>query len=409
MPINGVTRNQQQRGTEGKRCLGRLKKGELAISAKTGKPYPRDLNYFRVVWEDERLGTHDPALDPVREKWLEMYGAEPDRFENVHLLTRDPQRDAWMELWKKTKQGVPFLAIRCDREVQVAHYDFEKQELSRTPIPCAYNPDDPAKSCGCTATFRLALYLRDLIRETGVLGYFLLTQGSEKEITDTIAAIESATEIAAGIGVPLSEVPFVMDRHGVPMNVPGVTGQQMKSLVSFAPDAGWVKMVMASGDGLALPAGDHDDPIEGQITDGKPDEDDDLLETLAQRHYGGSWAELVKALDLSFIDNDPAASVEECSEAVMQAAAESGLPLLAYSVTILRDPKKNSGKPVARFDLGFGTAFYGDITILPESLQTGMRDVALALPVPYSLTIMTASNGTSYVVATYQPHAVEIS
>lgn len=412
MPIWGTTVQQAVTSlTEGKECMGKIRKGDWAKKA-DGTPYPIDLDYFRFLWEDQRFdNTHDPSLDPVREAAKQIFGEKPVRFDNIRLTTLDPQQDAWMEKWAKTKKGTPYLEVRCDKHTQIAHYVYDKDHpgLSRDPIPCAIPPGSPpGTKCPlkCDPIFRLGIYLPDLIAATGKVGYFILELSTDREIKNVIAAINWAWNLADQKGFQRSAIPFAISRSDAPTNVPDITGMQMKSLVRLFPDPEWVKEMMQapdieSEDYDALPA-PEDAVIEGQLTEGSMSKDEEL-DSLAQFHAEAADFRALAIMLGILREQQNKLGLEALKAEVMRLAADPDIqqPLRSVIVTVDKREDWNKGQPFAIFDCGFGDVHATNLSRLPESIQTAPYGVKLELPHPYLVRFQAAKKAGIYVATDY--------
>lgn len=259
MAIKNLT-DHKNNPTAGLRRLGIIKKGAMEGNR------PVDLNHFRVVWADDNSENADPDLETVRIAFYELYGAEPTRFENVYLLTDDPESAFYMEEWIQAG-GAGKLVRRCDGETQKSHYDFNKKVMLHNPIACIQGQEE---GCKCTPVGRLAFILKDVSQRTGVLGYFQLQLGGKHEIVNISAHL---TNIQRMVNAPLFMIPFSIFRQDVPVNVPGIIKRVNKSLVHVQANLQAMQNTIQIGYGedhpLELETGELplevSDMIEGEI------------------------------------------------------------------------------------------------------------------------------------------------
>jgi hypothetical protein len=257
MPIQGLT--DKQAFGAGLPRLGTLYKGDAKPEGQN-KPGP-DLSYFR--FEPESEFAHLAGL------FAELYGAQPDCFDNVFLAgsTADEVFPTWMEEWTATK-----LVHRCDGHTQIAHWDG--QQTQRTEITCAQKND---KGCKCGEIGRLKLLFPDLMEATGILGYIACATHSIYDIMRLHRYLSDLEVLRGGLG----GIPFTFGRAPKEVSVPNPKkGGRMnitKSLLYLHANPEFVRGVLLPEMAqrpmptvAALPARVIVDGATGEIIEGNP-------------------------------------------------------------------------------------------------------------------------------------------
>ena len=206
MPIKGLT--DQSIAGGGLPCLAKLFKGGAKRERTNNKGekyliFGEDLDYFRVEFA--------PEFEGLRELWGEMYGNEPDSFENVLLAA--PKTDDAFVCWKEEYDGAGTLIHRCDGENQALHFDRTTGRHCHFAKSCAANDTPP---CKCVHTGRLNLMLTDFVDASGVLGYVSITTHS---LNDILTLTRYLRDIEALYG-SLWGVPFTFGRAARQLSAP---------------------------------------------------------------------------------------------------------------------------------------------------------------------------------------------
>ena len=183
MPIKDLTYDQ----TGSLPVIARLYKGDPKPDAfRPGK----DLNHFRIKFEER--------YEEYRPLWEEMYGEQPDSFENVYLVgkTVEDAFPTWMEEW-----DAKAMLHRCDGETQVMWHNPSTLEYEHTHVICA-------NTCNCKRTGSLSLFFFDFFAATGVLGCVAFSTHS----TNDILQLHRYLAFLQGKGFALDSIPFEIGR-----------------------------------------------------------------------------------------------------------------------------------------------------------------------------------------------------
>lgn len=256
MPILGLTDTDDGFGS-GLPLIGRLHKGAPKEEAtrQNGTTYTKfgkDLEYFRVTFE--------PGYEWLEPLWVEMYGENPDWFNNIFLCgdTTDEVFPTWNEEWNS--QGA--MLHKCDGANQVAQWNGSMYVTAK--VACIKGRDVTGKQigCGCKQTGRLMIAIPDFIEASGVFGQFMVTTHS---INDIIAVFKILKGIEKRVG-RVSGIPFSFGRAPQEISAPKqekVNGQYqvngrvnvVKSLFVLYPDPTYTReILLPQMTQLALPA-----------------------------------------------------------------------------------------------------------------------------------------------------------
>jgi hypothetical protein len=218
---------------QGFQVLCQLRKGDKAISPKTGNPYPVNLDYWRAS---------DFLNVRVQEAFYALYGEKPSEIDNVVLLGQTVSQAVPLvyEQWGE-QSG---LSRRCDGYSCYLWRDEKDPRLMRNePIACKQHDEPP---CECVLTARLTLILPDLIRRSREMGVVRLTLRNPKDIKallDIIVDTGEKPSIPRLLGVPLSTMRWRITRVPVPMtrwekagNTTWKPAKVTQMMVGFVPD-----------------------------------------------------------------------------------------------------------------------------------------------------------------------------
>lgn len=258
MPIIGMTDQNDVELYEALSRLGNLRKG--GVKPVSGKAPGKDLDHFRVTFE--------PEYAHLGDTFVQLYGNEPDRFEDV-FMAGDTVADAyptWME-----EHGASTLKHRCDGQTQVLRW--EDGDYCHDKIPCARLSGE---GCKCKQIGKLRIILRDLYEETGVLGWFEVKTHSKHDII----RLHNALTLVAKKAGALTSVPFVFGRAPRTITRPNGSNRAKteKSLLYLHAEPEYMKAALpGNGDAQALPESDDDlltieagESVEAEIVEDDP-------------------------------------------------------------------------------------------------------------------------------------------
>lgn len=196
--------------------FGKLRKG----AEKTEKGAGRDQNHFRLTLET-------PYEDSIRPAFEQLFGTEPDTFENV-LLAADSADQAfqyWNEQWAHAR-----LLKRCDEETIHVHWNDNVADYSIEPLACTCNPLDRA----CKPHGRLDIVIPALFELTGEWGKFTVETTSIYDVVALRSYMKMADAFMQKLpGVAFWSVPFTIGRalRTVPVTINGKRSLKPMSLL----------------------------------------------------------------------------------------------------------------------------------------------------------------------------------
>jgi hypothetical protein len=231
--------------------LARIRKGE----AKTGNKPGAELEYFRVVWNEQSpYFQADPFLiDRCQDAWLELYGSEPKLLTGVQFVGNsiDTVFPNWFTEYKRGKSGDSMITRRCDGEHMERAMTGDGKTAFYGNLPeaqrpvCMCNPDERT----CKPDAKLIFILPDFIRLTGVPGHFILITSSIVDVMNIYAGLEFA-ESALG---RLQGVAFNLSREKIKIKGYVKFGCRL-SMGDIAAQNAALQMSAAAGE---LPSGDY--------------------------------------------------------------------------------------------------------------------------------------------------------
>lgn len=183
---------------------GNIGKGKIAVSQKTGKPYPTETPHFNFTFG---AGYEDLAPFVTR-----LYGQEPMSLDVIVLQMRntvdsskgetivDLFAPSSMQAWAKSKydNDKRTLMTECDSHTVSRVFNPETKRHDYNPaVPCGFDPKTGECNNGCKATMRFLVVLPDLCREVGAMGYFTLTVHGKDDIKDVTSKF---MQVGEGIG-----------------------------------------------------------------------------------------------------------------------------------------------------------------------------------------------------------------
>lgn len=183
---------------------GNIGKGKIAVSQKTGKPYPTETPHFNFTFAQ---GYEDLAPFVAR-----LYGQEPMSLDVIVLQMRntfDPSKGetvvdlfapSSMQAWAKSKYDGDkrTLMTECDSHTVTRVFNPETKRHDYNPaVQCGFDPKPGECNKGCKATMRFLVVLPDLCREVGAMGYFTLTVHGKDDIKDVTSKF---MQVGDGIG-----------------------------------------------------------------------------------------------------------------------------------------------------------------------------------------------------------------
>lgn len=243
MPIKGLTDDKSDAQGLNLVKLGSLRKGEEGEikKNKNGKEYKsfgKDLTYFRISFEPEY-----EHLFPV---WKEMYGHQPDTFDNVFIAQGTVEKA--FATWKEEYSTIGLLH-RCDGEHQVRSYQNggeNKGYWTDAKLDCA-------KTCECRNVGRLNLIFPEFIDETGAFGYITIRTGAIHDIITIHKMLTDMFKLRQRTGHDLTGIPFTFGRRAKEITSPitdtdgkrtGGRRKMVKSLLFIKPDEEFTKSVL---------------------------------------------------------------------------------------------------------------------------------------------------------------------
>ncbi|MCI0660698.1 MAG: hypothetical protein L0220_06465 [Acidobacteria bacterium] len=232
-PIIGVT-DELSNMWDGLLPIGKIRKGDERSPEDIQRKRPgKDLKHFRVTFREEYAY--------LSKQWEAMYGKNPEKFEEVHLIgnTVGEAFPSWYEEHIASR-----LLRRCDGHNQVWWYDINQDRYSEEPRTCLKKAEKP---CGCKWVGTLKIVLPEFIDATGILGYLQLNTSSFHDIRD----IHKSLSLIYGLsGLPISSLKFTIGRVPKKIWVPkpdGKSGERIKvskSLLYLHPEPEAVKEVL---------------------------------------------------------------------------------------------------------------------------------------------------------------------
>lgn len=241
MPIKNLTDNDSGFGS-GLPLIGRWYKGAPKADGL------KDLDHWRVTFE--------PGYEDLKGAWVEMYGEEPDYFENI-FLCGDTVHEAFPTFMEEYNTSQT-LIHKCDGEDQIRWWNGTIHSTAK--VSCVRGVDSAGKQtgCACKQTGRLMIAVPDFIEASGVIGQFLVTTHA---INDILTVFRILKTLENRIG-RVSGIPFTFGRADKKINAPkqGRGGKiegrikVTKSLFYLYPDPSYTREVLLPAmTKLALP------------------------------------------------------------------------------------------------------------------------------------------------------------
>lgn len=177
--------------------------GRFALGDPKGEYKPgKETDYFRVRFNPDR-GFNLPLL---MEYWHDVYGEKPTSLNEVYFLgaTSDSEDvlTSAMETWGKSANGTPVCTLRCngvqiERQLQEGKFSFD-------PSPCRFpnctgKTTKDGKPISCQLNARLKVWLPDFIRQTGIMGYFMLTMHGKQSYENVLGALQPFDSVPGGL------------------------------------------------------------------------------------------------------------------------------------------------------------------------------------------------------------------
>jgi hypothetical protein len=253
-PIEGITTRKHAGFAE----IGRIRKG-IVVRPEGRKPYPKEVDYFRIVI--------DEGEDLYAEQVLSVYGEKPKRL-NVLLPFAQVERiwDAYYEAYAGGRliarsDGVEYLKlidnqtgelialngeyIAGDLEGKPALYDRTAHGGRGEVVGYTRTQDGTqGKEIYMAARGRLKVWLADFDR----LAYLTLITGSIRDLYNLSDELESIRLLAEGAGKSMVGVPCILRRRPENCQVTSSDGGTLKTTKHFVhiePQPEWVQMIKA--------------------------------------------------------------------------------------------------------------------------------------------------------------------
>jgi len=264
MPIKGLT----DRGLSFPE-IGQIRKGiKITKTRADGSEYqvPKDLEYFRVEFDDREQGS--------AAKFVQVYGNEPAEI-NIILPFDEIERcwDAWLEAYTAGR-----MVARSDGEKFIYLVDTKTGDIRVKDgdpfIP--YKDGDPVgndyegKPIFCSPVGRLKIIVPELARAA----YMTVHTTSIHDIDNLSQQLQAFKHLNDGV---IRGIPLVLRRRPKKISIPGKDGQRVrmqKWLLSIEADPQWVRAKLGEVTAFALPDGESftplmepEDYIEADITE----------------------------------------------------------------------------------------------------------------------------------------------
>lgn len=187
---------------------GNIGKGKMAVSAKSGNPYPIETPHYNF--------TLKAGFEDLGRTIVELYGSEPMSLdfviepmmteESLPLIPNTTQKDYvamympnYMQAWAKSQYGDKrTMMIECtSKDVvrvfnpQTKRHDYATPEQPLTAV-CGFDPKTNKCNKGCVPTARLFVILPALCKEVGAIGYFTMTIHGKDDLKGMIPKLRVA-------------------------------------------------------------------------------------------------------------------------------------------------------------------------------------------------------------------------
>lgn len=196
MPILGLTDGEGRLPS-----IGDLRKGAEHAQGEA----PRELEYFRFTSPYREL----------EEQFTAFYGPEPAE---VLIRLPYPSVDACLEAWYESYTAGS-MQRRCNGATCV--WQRTPRGIVTEPSPCQRTATPP---CNCEAVGRLHVLLPCL----GMLGTVTVRTGSSNDIRTLYRVLQGLSDPAAGAGLDLRSIPFILRRVPRDIPTPGKDGKQVR-------------------------------------------------------------------------------------------------------------------------------------------------------------------------------------
>ena len=273
MPIKGLT----NRGEEFAQ-IGQIRKGELIpVKGKPGQTRPTDLDYFRVVFDEEETqaaADFKAAYPDPKPQTLNIFFASDDI---------DTVWDSWLEAYTASR-----LVARSDGERFIYLLDYESGEVVvKDGNP--YTPVSPGQAAGeepvgyytNQKNQRIGIYLKPegrlkvVIPELARFAYLIFITHS---INDIVAIDSQLRGYKATSRGKLAGIPFQLRRRKKNISKPMGEDKSKRTrspswLVSIEPHPDWVRakmLEMSAGAAPQLPDGDSPSYLPPLINGSRP-------------------------------------------------------------------------------------------------------------------------------------------
>lgn len=205
MPINRLRRDEQEQSVIGFN-LGKIRKGDK--KPENEKRPGADLDFFRFTYST-------PAIESrIAPGVVKLYGEQPAAFQLVKFPapTVDAVWSDWLEEWSAGER----LLRRCDGDNISKAWNPDAGRAIACNYPCQAMVAKSSRTpqCHCKAVGRLRLILPELIRESGLIGSWVLETHSEHDIVEIGQRLREAEyHFGALLERGLMDVPFILWRE----------------------------------------------------------------------------------------------------------------------------------------------------------------------------------------------------
>ncbi len=275
-PIDGLTNTLKTGFVE----IGRIRKGILfQPKDKKKKPYPKEVDYFRMVPNPDEEGLQE-LLDEIysdckgKPKQLQIYFPFPeiDRFWDANLECYKGSRmvarsdGVTFQYLVDSKTGQVIVRNGLDENGQPVLCDMSVND-GRGPVIYESEHARP-KPYYLAPVGRLKIMIREIPR----LAHFTLITGSRRDIKAISEELEGINQVAKFLGRPITGIPAIMKRRPEKINIIKDDGEALsttKHFVHIETDPVWTAKIqidmqnksmaqISAGNSTEIPAEIHD-------------------------------------------------------------------------------------------------------------------------------------------------------